>query len=393
MIKTKRFAFIIILVTGMIYLSGCDKIQNSGESQDTENVLIAPVTRNTHVISEGILVPNDFSHLSFQANGEVSQILVEEGQDVSTGEIIARLGDREPFEAQLKAAELELLNAQKDKDELLKLANLESNLEWQNLLDAKRAVLETQQALDEFDEDDYDDDVEDAEEKVADRKTDLGDAEDDLENYLDLDEDNDTRKRYEDKVEDAELDLNEAERQLSEIKIEYEQLKKDLAAAEAVLEYTQNEYELKKNSPDPDDLNLADATISLAQAHVAAAQAALDNLEIKAPFNGTIVDLDIILNENISAGIPVVLIADFSKWYVETDDLTEIEVVKIETGQVVNIEPDALPGETLQGKVEMINKFSEKKEGDVTYTTRILVGDFDLPLRWGMSMIVTFLDE
>ena len=83
-------------------------------------------------------------------------------------------------------------------------------------------------------------------------------------------------------------------------------------------------------------------------------------------------------------------LADFSEWYVETDNLTEIEVVDVSIGQNVEIIPDALPDLSLIGQVESIKDKFEEKRGDITYTTRILVDEIDPRLRWGMTVVVTF---
>jgi multidrug resistance efflux pump len=83
-------------------------------------------------------------------------------------------------------------------------------------------------------------------------------------------------------------------------------------------------------------------------------------------------------------------IADLSRLYVETDDLTEIEVVDIKVGQKVTVVADALPGVEMTGTVESISQVYEEKRGDVTYTVRILLDNPDPRLRWGMTVVVTF---
>jgi len=75
---------------------------------------------------------------------------------------------------------------------------------------------------------------------------------------------------------------------------------------------------------------------------------------------------------------------------IETDNLTEIEVVDVAVGQVVSIVPDALPGVTHSGTVETIDDFFVEKRGDVTYTARIRLEEIDPRLRWGMTVVVTF---
>jgi hypothetical protein len=79
--------------------------------------------------------------------------------------------------------------------------------------------------------------------------------------------------------------------------------------------------------------------------------------------------------------------------YAETDDLTELEVVDVSIGQAVTIEPDAIPGLVIDGTVEKISDIFEEKRGDVTYTTKILIDEIDPRLRWGMTVLITFLEE
>jgi HlyD family secretion protein len=87
------------------------------------------------------------------------------------------------------------------------------------------------------------------------------------------------------------------------------------------------------------------------------------------------------------------VLADFSQWVVETDDLTEIEVPEIAVGQMVEVTPDALPELQLSGRVESIGELYEEKRGDVTYTARILLDEGDERLRWGMTVVVVFVEE
>ena len=59
--------------------------------------------------------------------------------------------------------------------------------------------------------------------------------------------------------------------------------------------------------------------------------ASLASAEIRAPFAGTITELDLKVGE-LLRWQAAVTIADLSRWIVKTTDLTEIDVVDIETG-------------------------------------------------------------
>ena len=103
-----------------------------------------------------------------------------------------------------------------------------------------------------------------------------------------------------------------------------------------------------------------------------------------------IVDTNLTAGEWIGPEKWAVLIADLSQWYVDTSDLTELDVVNVSIGQSVTLSADALPDLTFQGTVEEISQAPENKGGDVLYKVHILMTDPDPRLKWGMTMQVTF---
>jgi multidrug resistance efflux pump len=118
-------------------------------------------------------------------------------------------------------------------------------------------------------------------------------------------------------------------------------------------------------------------------------------MQITAPFAGSVADIDVTQNQVVGPTDWAILIADTSQWYVETNDLTGLDVVKIKPGQNASVTVDAIPGLTLTGKVAEISDVSGQKGGDITYMVRILLDQsadhpLDSRLRWGMTMESTF---
>ncbi len=129
--------------------------------------------------------------------------------------------------------------------------------------------------------------------------------------------------------------------------------------------------------------------VAEAEAAVDAAQAALDKTVLTAPFAGTVATVDAKIGQVATPGIPVVSIADFSGWQIETTDLTELNVVSVRRGLPVEVTIDAFPGEALAGTVTDIASVSDLVLGDVTYMVTIDIDDTnDLPLRWGMTAFI-----
>jgi HlyD family secretion protein len=133
--------------------------------------------------------------------------------------------------------------------------------------------------------------------------------------------------------------------------------------------------------------------IDMAKARVAQAQAALDEATLVAPFDGTIAEVAVNPGEIAVPGTRLISLADVTHWEVDTDDLTEKEVVGVAPGTPASITLDALPGVTFNGQVMSITPRSTTKSGDVTYTVKLSIADPDPRVRWGMTAAVDILDK
>jgi HlyD family secretion protein len=132
------------------------------------------------------------------------------------------------------------------------------------------------------------------------------------------------------------------------------------------------------------------AVVDQAKAGTTSAQVQVDKARLTAPFAGTVSLVNVNEGEVVQSGLNVMSMGDTSGWQIETDDLTEIDVVDVQTGAKVTVSVDALPAENYEGKVVRITPRSETKAGDVTYTVLIDITKGDLSrLRWGMT---TFVD-
>jgi HlyD family secretion protein len=228
---------------------------------------------------------------------------------------------------------------------------------------------------------------------VSTAKSELQDAQDEFAKYASLKEGNSDRKRAKDDLDSAQKKYDDAVAAQADLENEYRQLKSSLDLAQAQWDETRRTLELRQDGPDKDQLALAQIRLEAATARVAAADKALSDLELVAPYNGTVAKLDISEGERVVPNQPVATFADFSKWYVETTDLTENEVVDVKEGQHVVIIPDALSDLELNGVVENISQAYSEKAGDIVYKARILLSNDDPRLRWGLTVETRFLNE
>jgi multidrug efflux pump subunit AcrA (membrane-fusion protein) len=379
--KFSLFTWVIVLLA-IAALAGCSGISGPGGS-GAEPTEVPVVKAPTGIIAEGKIVPNESVDLAFGGSGKVDEVLFEEGDQVKAGDVIARLGNREQLESAIAGAELELLTAQQSRADLVQFAEEEAIGLLKKISIVTKAVRDADYQLKNYTPPTSQKNL-DPYEAVELTKEELDAARDAFEPYKNRSESDSTREFYKEALDDAQSEYNAAVRRL--------QLVIDLEAAESELDKTLEDYEKIKDGPDLDDVEAADARIAAAEAALASAQAERDRLDLVATIDGEIVTMDLIEGQQVAAGVPVLTLADFSQWYAETDNLTEIEVVNITLGQQAEVVPDALPDLTLAGEVESINEFAEEKRGDVTYTVRILLKEFDPRLRWGMTVLITFAE-
>jgi multidrug resistance efflux pump len=380
----KKWISLTMLLTALtLVISAC----GGQEEMPTPQPALLPVDA---VIAEGHLVPNEDLTLSFTVRGKVAEILVEKGDSVSEGDVLVRLADREQAEAALAAAQLELTTAQQAYDDFVRTEGVGRADAWQNYMDAQVVRGKAEKKWEDLNVDNIEDTIEDRQADVNDRQEDLNDAQDDYDKYQDLDEDNSKRKTAKDDLENAQEDYNQAVRNLEEQIRKRDTVRAALDEALAAEAEAKHQYEISLDGPNAEQLALLDARLNNAKAQVASAENNLANYELKAPFDGEVMDLNVSVNETVGPDTWAVIVADTSQWYIETSDLTELEVVDVAVGQNASILADALQDVEMHGMVEEISQSYKSQGGDILYTVRIRVEDVDPRMRWGMTVEVTF---
>jgi multidrug resistance efflux pump len=342
------------------------------------------------VIAGGHLVPNQSVYLTFLASGRVDEVLVQKGEQVVRGQVLVRLGDRQQVEAALAGAQAQVVAAQQAYDLLGSTADLGHAQAWQTYMNAQRAYAAAQLAWDQLDLNTLQADIDNAQADVNSRQIDLKNALTDLDKYSNLPANDATRKSSEDRLRTASTNYDTAVLKALDLTNRRDSLLSVLNIARAAEAEAKRTYENAQNGPDTDKLAPAQAQLDAVKAQAAAAQSALDNYDLKAPFAGTVADINASVSQMVSPQTWVVALADTSQWYVDTSDLTEMDVVKISLGQAVQVTADALPGVPMSGVVESISGAPLFQAGDVLYTVHIKLNDPDPSLLWGMTMEVTF---
>jgi multidrug resistance efflux pump/predicted small secreted protein len=395
LIKKTTVLFYSLLAAALI-LSACQAIPGAGNGAGLAAPTPIPTLAGEEsLIVEGKLVPAQDVTLSFNLGGQVAEVLVEEGQSVEAGQLLAELDRRPQLAAAVAAAELEQVAARQALKTLEENAGVSTAAAAQKMAAARDAVRDAQRYLDNLIAGGRQTDIDKARANLVLLKDRLDQAREDWASYENKPEDNLTRAAYLSRLADAQrryddavLLLNNLEGSANEIDLAVAE--SSLALAQADLALAELEYADVAAGPDPDLLEAAQARLNAADAAVEAARATLADAGLTAPFSGVIVRLDIKAGEQAVPGKPAVALADFSTWKVETDDLNEMELPRVSEGAAVTITPDALPDLELPGVVESIAQYALEKRGDVTYTATIRLEQGDPRLRWGMTVSVKF---
>lgn len=319
-----------------------------------------PVTNEASfntVTAEGTLLPASSAELAFAQGGVIDEILLQPRDKVNEGDVIARLIGIEAVQAELAAAELELAGAQKALNDLKNAGGA----------DLAQAVIDLKDAKEEYDE---------------------------AVDYLDY-------LRNSKKVPQTETRRYLVQRwngYMYQIKTKHFkgpapedwtiEAENDLALHKAELDTAQRTYDRLKGGVDADQLPVLEARLIAAKAHAVAAEAALELYELRAPFDGILLRLDLEISEAVTPTQPIAFLADTSRWIVETKDLAEIDAAKVSIGDPVTVKLDAFPDEAFPGKVTEIDPVGREYLGDMTYKVTILLDEPDPQFLWNMTATV-----
>ena len=344
------------------------------------------------VSAEGKVIPARDATLAFRLGGRVAEVLVNEGEVVKEGSVLIRLEDADLQAAVLQAkAAVALAQANLDQVKAGPRAEEIAALEAQ-IKAANATISEAVARRDEAAKGPTPDAIAAAEAQVAQAESQQKEAQiaydKIIENIKFLAGPTEEQGRFK---------LNAANEALAAAQAALEELKKGtssnilkahnsaISAAVFQRDTIQAQLDLLNAGARVEQIEAAEAQVEQAEAGLAAAQAQLDQVTLTAPFGGTVMSLAIEVGETASPGVPVIILADVSRWQIQTSDLSETDVVLVKLGQTATVTLDAFADQTFAGTVAEIASVAETNRGNVTYSVKIDLDATDAPLRWGMT--------
>ena len=408
----------LLLCLILASLTACNPFGDEGETTEQ----LVEVVRGDLTISvsgSGNIEASREARLSFGSGGRIDRIHVEEGDEVSKGEVLAEL-DTDALELAKTQAEVALTQAQLARTQA-QLSQQTTEYELKNIRDTKDALeLTLFNAQINLDQAKYNlEQVQDlytwSDIKIA--QADVDESERYLEYCLEqlykyLPEDEGVYpkieedfpklpgyKVWQDRIVHAQSRLNTAKdrleamqsgRDTEEVAIKKKQVEAaEMAEAQAqknIDELTEDiaikelQIEAAKES-----VEQAKQSVVLARASLAQTQKELDEATITAPFDGVVASVGAEERDTITTAITIVHLVDPSSMelIVEVD---EIDIPEVNLGQEAVIELDALRDVELVGNVTTIFPMPIEVGGVVLYEVQI---NFDVPedsgIKVGMS--------
>ena len=114
------------------------------------------------------------------------------------------------------------------------------------------------------------------------------------------------------------------------------------------------------------------------------ATASLAQSTLLAPYDGMVVDIQVIPGETVQSGQAVLTLVNLDNLQIKTTDLSERDITRVKLGQSVDVYIEALDI-TVKGKVVRISPISETVGGDVVYPVTIELSEKPEGLLWGMT--------
>ena len=378
--KALRTIGIVILVgvigfLGYTYLGG----RSATIGAETIPTVTAEVRRGTieeFVSATGNVAAERQSTLAFETSGRVEDLLAEEGDEVAVQQLLAKL-DTGATEDQVARAEASLRTAQARLDQA-KLTATESEL-----ASAQASVTSAEASLSKMLEGPTEKDLQSAQFSVETAKNQLWAAQ------AQRDSTAGNRMSTTGAVDAAEAQVLSAEVSVQQALLAQAKLldpptEKDIAAAQSQVAQAEAQLAQLEERPRAEDVALAEAQYDETALALAQARDSLDDALMRAPFDGTILQVSVNVGDWASPGAPAIVIADTGELIVDVN-VDELDVAQIAVGQTERLSFEALRKEEALGTVTHIAPASTNVGGAVAYQVEISFEPGDLPVRLGMT--------
>ena len=334
------------------------------------------------VSATGSIAPEARASVVFRASGEVREVLIERGDQVKKGQVLARL-DVRALEIAGAQAELAMRISE------LQLARLEVDPNEEDLVAALASVASAEESLNVLLEAPTERDVDLAKLSVDQAMNNLWSAQ------ASRDSTAGSPMSSAGAIASAEGGVANAEIAVRLAKIQYTQTlegasEQAIMAAETQLAQAQASLSRLREGPSEEDLEMSRLQVEQSRLSLESALLRLEDAAVIAPFDAVVVDVWLRESELASPSGPAIVLVDVSRFQTDVF-IDELDIGRIEIGQEVNLELDAFPDEELKGEITHIDAIGTASQGLVTYKVTIDLGNPSLAVKPDMTVGVKII--
>jgi HlyD family secretion protein len=377
LLRDRRVVVVVLVVVALLAAGGGSyyyytQRQQAQTVNGEETIQTATVRRGDLVMAAsgaGTLVPSAEVELSFASGGRVAEVLVEVGDHVQAGDVLARLEDTDA-QAQVAQAEINLRLAE------LQLSELTDTPGAADLAAAQYQLTSAQKALEDLLNGPS------AQERII-AQADLATAEKTLQQAQSAYDS--VSWRPDAATSSQALELWSATAAYDKAKANYDiavaaASEEEIAAARANVASAQSNLDSLLGGATAEDVETAQLNVEQARSSLESAQIDLEDTALTAPFSGTVTAVAASAGEMVGTSAMVTL-ADLSEPLVELYlDETDLDLIAV--GCEVEVLFDALPDYTFTGHVVRVDPVLVEMEGAPAIQALATVENAEGNSRW-----------
>jgi HlyD family secretion protein len=388
-----------LVAAGVVVVGGTTAytLLNRGISQEDITALTIPVeTKNVtlRITASGKVVPVQSVNISPKNPGTVTELLVEQGDRVKAGQILARM-DSADVQAKILSSRANI-DQQK-----AQLAQALAGSRPQEIAQSRARLAQAQAQLDAARTGNRPQEISQAQAQVDAATAKVNYTSQQVKRYQYLFQQGAEKKQLLDQAvsEDnsAKANLREAQKRLS--LQQSGSRSEDIAQRQAAVAEASSALQLLESGSRVEEIQAKRAAV--AEAQLKSDLVSLENTVIRAPFSGVVTqkyaNVGAFVTPTTSASTSasatsssIVALAQDSEILAQ---VPEADIGRIKQGQQVEIVTDAFPDQIFKGRVRLIAPEAVKEDGVTLFQIRIAIDTGKNQLRSGLNVDLTFLGD
>jgi len=175
--------------------------------------------------------------------------------------------------------------------------------------------------------------------------------------------------------------------------------KEQIEQARAAMVQAKEHFRLLRNGPRKEDIEQARARLELTEAALAEAETRLSYATVNSPLSGVVLSKNVEPGEYVSAGTPIVTVADLDNIWVRAY-INETDLGRVKVGQRARVTADSYPHKVYDGRVAFVASQAEftpkmvqteKERVKLVYRVKVDITNQHMELKPGMPADVEIL--